>query len=60
MFMHLDINSEIYPLKVGQKFALLLTPTLNLDGTPDSGYYNPVNYRFLLFFGYKGFIMIIK
>ncbi|KAL1324061.1 hypothetical protein HN51_034249 [Arachis hypogaea] len=39
MFMHLDINSEVYPLKVGQKFALLLVPTLNLDGTPDTGYY---------------------
>lgn len=42
MFMHLDINSEIYPLQVGQKFALLLVPTLNPDGTPDTGYYNPV------------------
>ncbi|KAL4328306.1 hypothetical protein AHAS_Ahas13G0186900 [Arachis hypogaea] len=39
MFMHLDINSELYPLKVGQKFALLLVPTLNPDGTPDTGYY---------------------
>ncbi|XP_054783488.1 DNA-directed RNA polymerases II and V subunit 8A-like [Prosopis cineraria] len=39
MFMHLDINSEIYPLQVGQKFALLLVPTLNPDGTPDTGYY---------------------
>ncbi|RYR70101.1 hypothetical protein Ahy_A03g016618 isoform A [Arachis hypogaea] len=39
MFMHLDINSEVYPLKVGQKCALLLVPTLNLDGTPDTGYY---------------------
>ncbi|RZC25358.1 DNA-directed RNA polymerases II, IV and V subunit 8B isoform D [Glycine soja] len=39
MFMHLDINSEIYPLKVGQKFALVLVSTLNPDGTPDTGYY---------------------
>lgn len=44
MFMQLDINSEIYPLQVGQKFALLLVPTLNPDGTPDSGYYMQVFY----------------
>ncbi|KAI4324321.1 hypothetical protein L6164_023872 [Bauhinia variegata] len=39
MLMLLDINSELYPLNVGQKFALQLVPTLNPDGTPDSGYY---------------------
>ncbi|MED6221616.1 DNA-directed RNA polymerases II, IV and V subunit 8B [Stylosanthes scabra] len=39
MFMHLDINSELYPLRVGQKFALKLVPTLNSDGTPDTGFY---------------------
>ncbi|KAJ7980656.1 DNA-directed RNA polymerases II and V subunit 8A-like [Quillaja saponaria] len=43
MFMHLDINSELYPLTVGQKFALLLASTLNLDGTADTGYYMPGN-----------------
>lgn len=40
--MQLDINSELYPLKAGQKFTLVLAPTLNPDGTPDTGYYNPV------------------
>ncbi|KAK7392753.1 hypothetical protein VNO78_21200 [Psophocarpus tetragonolobus] len=43
MFMHLDINSEIYPLKVGQKFTLVLVSTLNPDGTPDTGYYTQIN-----------------
>ncbi|KAI9079474.1 hypothetical protein QN277_025696 [Acacia crassicarpa] len=43
MFMHLDINSEIYPLQVGQKFALLLAPTLNPEGKADTGYYVPGN-----------------
>ncbi|XP_004514482.1 DNA-directed RNA polymerases II, IV and V subunit 8B-like [Cicer arietinum] len=43
MFMQLDINSELYPLKAGQKFTLVLAPTLNPDGTPDTGYYNPGN-----------------
>lgn len=42
MFMHLDINSELYPLKEGQKFFLVLSSTLNPDGTSDTGYYNPV------------------
>lgn len=42
--MHLDINSELYPLKEGQKFFLKVVSTLNPDGTPDTGYYNPVIY----------------
>ncbi|KAG6509623.1 hypothetical protein ZIOFF_027623 [Zingiber officinale] len=39
MFMHLDVNTEIYPLHVGDKFTMVLSPTLNLDGTPDTGYF---------------------
>lgn len=39
MFMHLDINTEIYNFKEGEKFSMALAPTLNLDGTPDTGYY---------------------
>ncbi|KAK4751321.1 hypothetical protein SAY87_004803 [Trapa incisa] len=41
MFMHLDVNSEVYPLGVGQKFTMALATTLNLDGTPDTGYFTP-------------------
>ncbi|KAI4342809.1 hypothetical protein MLD38_027387 [Melastoma candidum] len=41
MFMHLDVNSEVYPIKEGQKFTMALATTLNLDGTPDTGYYTP-------------------
>ncbi|XP_017980757.1 PREDICTED: DNA-directed RNA polymerases II, IV and V subunit 8B isoform X3 [Theobroma cacao] len=41
MFMHLDVNSEIYPMHVGDKFTMALAHTLNLDGTPDTGYYTP-------------------
>ncbi|XP_020221883.1 DNA-directed RNA polymerases II, IV and V subunit 8B [Cajanus cajan] len=43
MFMHLDINSEIYPLKVGQTFTMVLVSTPNPDGTPDTGYYTQIN-----------------
>ena len=50
MFIHLDINSDLYPLKVGQKFALLLVPTLNPDGMPDSGYFVQANCCCLLSF----------
>ncbi|KAG2608245.1 hypothetical protein PVAP13_4NG277100 [Panicum virgatum] len=39
MHMQLDIATEIYPMRVGDKFNMVLAPTLNLDGTPDTGYY---------------------
>lgn len=42
MYMQLDVNTEIYPLHVGDKFTMVLAPTLSLDGTPDSGYYMQV------------------
>ena len=31
----LDINSQIYSIKDGEKISMALTSTLNLDGTPD-------------------------
>lgn len=40
-----DINVDVYPLKVGDKFSLALAKTLNLDGTPDDGVYNQVRVR---------------
>ena len=55
MFMHLDINSEIYPLQAGQKFALLLVPTLNPEGKQDTGFYAPVFYLVL-----KSYILPLK
>ncbi|OAY57047.1 hypothetical protein MANES_02G066300v8 [Manihot esculenta] len=39
MLMQLDVNTEIYPIKKEDKYALLITPTLHADGTGDSGYY---------------------
>ncbi|KAL3752688.1 hypothetical protein ACJRO7_000141 [Eucalyptus globulus] len=47
MFMHLDVNTEIYPMKEGQKFTMALASTLNPDGTPDTGYYSPGNRKSL-------------
>eukprot|EP00262_Sarcandra_glabra_P008064 TRINITY_DN21237_c0_g1_i1.p1 TRINITY_DN21237_c0_g1~~TRINITY_DN21237_c0_g1_i1.p1 ORF type:complete len:146 (-),score=32.32 TRINITY_DN21237_c0_g1_i1:177-614(-) len=39
MYMLLDVNTEVYPLSIGEKFTMVLAPTLSLDGTPDSGYF---------------------
>ncbi|KAF3321830.1 DNA-directed RNA polymerases II, IV and V subunit 8B [Carex littledalei] len=47
MYMQLDINTEIYPMRVGEKFTMVLAPTLNLDGTPDTGFYLPTNRKTL-------------
>ncbi|XP_039135173.1 DNA-directed RNA polymerases II, IV and V subunit 8B-like isoform X2 [Dioscorea cayenensis subsp. rotundata] len=43
MLMQLDVNTEVYPMSVGDKFTMVLAPTLSLDGTPDSGFYVPVD-----------------
>ncbi|KAF8402307.1 hypothetical protein HHK36_013261 [Tetracentron sinense] len=47
MYMQLDVNTEIYPLNVGDKFTMVLAPTLSLDGTPDTGYFTQVSYILL-------------
>ncbi|PIA44750.1 hypothetical protein AQUCO_01700384v1 [Aquilegia coerulea] len=39
--MQLDVNTDIYPLHDGEKFTMVLAPTLSLDGTPDTGYFTP-------------------
>ncbi|CAM8980216.1 unnamed protein product [Rhodiola kirilowii] len=41
MYMQLDVNNDIYPIKVGEKFSIALATTLSTDGTPDTGYYTP-------------------
>ncbi|KAH7433218.1 hypothetical protein KP509_07G059800 [Ceratopteris richardii] len=35
MYMLLDVNTDIYPLQVDDKFTMALSSTLSLDGTPD-------------------------
>ncbi|KAF0894557.1 hypothetical protein E2562_001859 [Oryza meyeriana var. granulata] len=39
MYMQLDVATEVYPMRPGDKFTMVLAPTLNLDGTPDTGFY---------------------
>ena len=33
----LDVNTQLYPMSLGDKFRLLLTTTLREDGVPDDG-----------------------
>lgn len=37
MVLDLDVNTDLYPLEIGDKFSLALAPTLSLDGAPDAG-----------------------
>ncbi|KAF2928280.1 hypothetical protein DAI22_06g267100 [Oryza sativa Japonica Group] len=39
MYMQLDVATEVYPMRAGDRFTMVLAPTLNLDGTPDTGFY---------------------
>jgi len=38
--LDLDINSDLYPLEAGERFAFLLASTLDLDGAADPGVYD--------------------
>lgn len=42
--MQLDVNTEVYPIKQEERYAVKLTTTLDPDGTPDTAYYTPVNF----------------
>ena len=42
MYMQLDVATDVYPMHAGEIFNMVLAPTLNLDGTPDTGYYTQV------------------
>ena len=39
--MILDVNNELFQLKEGEKVSVALATSINLDGTPDSGLYEP-------------------
>jgi len=41
-YMQLDVATDVYPVRAGEKFNMVLAPTQNLDGTPDTGYYTQV------------------
>lgn len=41
MDLILDVNTQIYPMDFGDKFRLQITSTLNEEGYPDDGEWNP-------------------
>ena len=43
IYMQLDVAIEVYPMCKGEKFKMVLASTLNLDGTPDTGYFTRVS-----------------
>uniref|UniRef100_A0A3B3ZM06 DNA-directed RNA polymerases I, II, and III subunit RPABC3 n=1 Tax=Periophthalmus magnuspinnatus TaxID=409849 RepID=A0A3B3ZM06_9GOBI len=45
MDLILDVNIQIYPVDLGDKFRLVIASTLYEDGTPDDGEYNPQDDR---------------
>ena len=45
MHMLLDVNTDIYPLQVDDKFTMGLASTLSLDGTPDDGTFDQVSHN---------------
>ena len=42
MLLHLDVNTEIYPMKKGERFVMVLSPTLNWNGAPVTSYQSQV------------------
>lgn len=38
----LDVNTDIYPMAVGERYNVALAATINLDGATDEGLYDQV------------------
>lgn len=41
MDLILDVNTQLYPVELGDKFRLVLASTLRQDGYPDDGEWDP-------------------
>ena len=41
MHLILDVNTQLYPMEVGDRFTCAITRTLNKDGSADDVQYNP-------------------
>ncbi|KAH9603992.1 hypothetical protein KSS87_023595 [Heliosperma pusillum] len=39
-YILLDVNIDVYPIKKDKRYTIAMATTLDLDGTPDTGYYN--------------------
>lgn len=45
MDLKLDVNVDIYPLEVGDKFSLAMNSSLATDGTADTGTFSPDKFK---------------
>jgi hypothetical protein len=50
MCMQLDVATEVYSMRVGDTFNMVLALTLNLDRSTDTGYYTQVTHLINLIF----------
>jgi DNA-directed RNA polymerase I, II, and III subunit RPABC3 len=48
MHLDLDVNTDLWPLELGERFTFALASTLSLDGAPDTGAYDQSNQSSLL------------
>ena len=46
-YILLDVNIDVYRINKDKRYTIGLATTLDLDGTPDTGYYNQVNHILL-------------
>uniref|UniRef100_A0A0E0D9I7 DNA-directed RNA polymerases I, II, and III subunit RPABC3 n=1 Tax=Oryza meridionalis TaxID=40149 RepID=A0A0E0D9I7_9ORYZ len=64
MYMQLDVATDVYPMHPGDRFTMVLVPTLNLDGTPDSGFFTqvvPLASNFVeMYASFGGLLMMLK
>lgn len=56
MFMQLDVNIEAYPIQAGEKFRMVLAPTLHLDGADVTDYFTQV----ILFLPWHPYLDLIQ
>lgn len=50
MYMELDVNTDIYPLRMGERIVMGLALTLDLDGTPNTGHFYQVSKSLIIYF----------
>lgn len=43
MDLILDVNTQVYPMDLGDKFRMVIATTLNEDGTPADTEFNPTD-----------------
>ena len=53
MDLILDVNTQLYPMNLGDKFRLLVTTTLRKDEKPDDGdYLSSVSGKIVIFIAF--------